>query len=240
VRARTAELEAANRELEAFSYSVAHDLRAPLRGIDSFSQMLLDQYQERLDERGVGYVDRVRRCARRMAGLIDALLALARVGQREMDVTDVDLTQLTESLVSELRANHAARDVQVSVERGMTTRGDPKLLRLAIGNLLDNAWKFSSRQESATVEIGSVPGADPPTYYVRDNGAGFDPDHAGKLFAAFQRLHTEAEFPGTGIGLAIVERVIARHGGTVRAESSPDRGATFYFSLPATAARAST
>jgi len=231
VHERTAELEAANRELESFSYSVAHDLRAPLRGIDSFSKMLLDEYEPRLDEIGVGYLNRVRKCATKMAELIDALLLLARLGRSEMQVIDLDLTQLTESLVAELSATHASRKVSVRIEPGMKARGDPRLLRLAIGNLLDNAWKFTARQAEAAVEVGTIAGAAIPTYFVKDNGAGFDPAHAGRLFGPFQRLHSEAEFPGTGVGLAIVQRVITRHGGEVWAQSQCNHGASFTFSL---------
>lgn len=235
VKARTSQLEAANKELEAFSYSVAHDLRAPLRGIDCFSELLLQENRDNLGSTAIGYIERVRRSSSRMAALIDALLSLARVGQTEMQVIDVDLTELVESLIDELTAIQASRPVAVRVERGMRTIGDPRLLRLAIGNLLNNAWKFSSHRSDASVEVSCLPAADPPTFFVRDNGAGFDPRHAGKLFGTFQRLHTEAEFPGTGIGLAIVQRVIARHGGTVRAESRPGAGATFFFSIPSPA-----
>jgi len=232
VKARTSQLEAANKELEAFSYSVAHDLRAPLRGIDSYAQLLLQESRNNLGNTSVDYIERVRLCSSRMAALIDALLSLARVGKTEMQIVDVDLSELVESLIGELSSTQTGRTVAVEVEPGMRTIGDPRLLRLAIGNLLDNAWKFSSRRPDARIEVGMRRSVDPPTFFVRDNGAGFDPKYAGKLFGTFQRLHTESEFPGTGIGLAIVHRVIARHGGTVRAESSPGAGATFFFSIP--------
>lgn len=232
VRQRTAALEAANRELEAFSYSVAHDLRAPLRGIDSFSQLLIEQYAEQLDQEGIGYLNRVRNAAGRMSALIDALLSLARVGRAEIQPIDVDFTQLVTSITQDLAAATPERSVKVLIEGGMRAHADPQLLRIVAANLLDNAWKFSSRRSNALIEVGTCTDAMTPTYFVRDNGAGFNLAYAEKLFGAFQRLHTEKEFPGTGIGLAIVQRVVARHGGDIWAESEPDRGATFYFTLP--------
>lgn len=229
---RTAALEAANRELEAFSYSVAHDLRAPLRGIDSFSQLLMERYSERLEEGGREYLQRVRRATGRMAQLIDALLSLAQVGRSDVQPVELDMSQLVRSVAADITAAHPDRNVAVRVQPHMEAFGDPRLLRIVLANLLDNAWKFSARREDAVVEVGVGHDARVPTFFVRDNGAGFDPAHAQKLFGAFQRLHVEDEFPGTGIGLAIVQRVIARHGGTVRAESEPGRGATFFFTLP--------
>jgi PAS domain S-box-containing protein len=229
---RTAALETANRELEAFSYSVAHDLRAPLRGIDSFSQLLIDRYSERLEEGGREYVRRVRRATNRMAQLIDALLSLAQVGRSDVQPVEFDLSQLVRSVTAEIATAHADRKVAVRVQPDMKAFGDPRLLRIVLVNLLDNAWKFSARREDAAVEIGIGHNADVATYFVRDNGAGFDTAHAQKLFGAFQRLHAEHEFPGTGIGLAIVQRVIDRHGGTIWAESEPGHGATFFFTLP--------
>lgn len=229
---RTAALEAANRELEAFSYSVAHDLRAPLRGIDSFSQLLIDRYSDRLESGGLEYLRRVRRATGRMAQLIDALLSLAQVGRSELQPVELHLSQLVRSVTAEITAAHAERQVTVRVQPDMKAFGDPRLLRIVLANLLDNAWKFSARREDAVVEVGIGHDAHVPTYFVRDNGAGFDAAHSQKLFGAFQRLHAEHEFPGTGIGLAIVERVVARHGGTVWAESEPGHGATFFFTLP--------
>jgi PAS domain S-box-containing protein len=229
---RTAALEEANRELEAFSYSVAHDLRAPLRGIDSFSQMLIDKYAPSLDAEGVGYLNRVRAAAGRMSDLIDALLSLARVGRAEVQATDVDLTRLAAAITQDLAAASPERRVRARIEGGLKAHADPQLLRIALANLLDNAWKFSMRSEAAEVEVGECPDTSVPTYFVRDNGAGFDPSYADKLFGAFERLHTEKEFPGTGIGLAIVHRIVTRHGGKIWARSLVGDGATFFFTLP--------
>jgi light-regulated signal transduction histidine kinase (bacteriophytochrome) len=230
---RTAALEAANRELEAFNYSVAHDLRAPLRGIDSFSQLLIERYSQRLDEEGVGYLDRVRAAAARMSQLIDALLSLAQVGRGQLQPLDLDFSQLVQSVASEIAAANPDRSVPVVVAPGMRAYADPRVLRIVVANLLENAWKFTARRRRPAVEVGPCQNTALPTYYVRDNGAGFDPAYASRLFGPFQRLHPDREFPGTGIGLTIVERVVARHGGTVWADSRPDQGATFYFSLPA-------
>lgn len=229
---RTAALEAANRELEAFNYSVAHDLRAPLRGIDSFSQLLIERYSQRLDSEGVAYLGRVRAAAARMSQLIDALLSLAQVGRGELQPLDLDFSQLVQSAAAEVAAANPDRSVPVTIAPGMRAYGDPRLLRIVVANLLENAWKFTVRRQQPMVEVGACQGKAVPTYYVRDNGAGFDPTYASRLFGAFQRLHPDREFPGTGIGLAIVQRVIARHGGTVWADSRPDQGATFYFTLP--------
>jgi len=229
---RTAALEAANRELEAFNYSVAHDLRAPLRGIDSFSQLLIERYSQRLDSEGLAYLNRVRAAASRMSQLIDALLSLAQVGRGQQQPLDLDFSQLVQSVASEIAAANAGRSVPVVVAPGMRAYADPRLLRIVVANLLENAWKFTARRQRPSVEVGPCQNTALPTYYVRDNGAGFDPAYASKLFGAFQRLHAEREFPGTGIGLAIVQRVITRHGGTIWAQSQPGEGATFYFSLP--------
>jgi light-regulated signal transduction histidine kinase (bacteriophytochrome) len=229
---RTSALEQANRELEAFSYSVAHDLRAPLRGIDSFSQMLIDKYAPHLDAEGVGYLNRVRAAAARMSELIDALLSLARVGRAELQATEVDITRLAAALIQDLASVTPERRVKARIEGGMIAHADPQLLRIALGNLLDNAWKFTTRSTAPEVEVGQCRGVPTPTYFVRDNGAGFDPAYADKLFGAFERLHTEKEFPGTGIGLAIVHRIVTRHGGKIWAESAPGQGATFFFTLP--------
>jgi signal transduction histidine kinase len=229
---RTAALEAANSELEAFNYSVAHDLRAPLRGIDSFSQLLIDKHSQQLDEEGLAYLDRVRGAAARMSQLIDALLTLAQVGRGELQPIELDFSYLVQAVASEIAAANSGRSVRVAVAPGMRAYGDPRLVRIVVGNLLENAWKFTGRRKRPAIEVGPVQNTTQPTYYVRDNGAGFDPAYASRLFAAFQRLHADREFPGTGIGLAIVHRVISRHGGTVWADSRPDHGATFYFSLP--------
>lgn len=229
---RTASLEATNRELEAFNYSVAHDLRAPLRGIDSFSQLLIERYSQRLDTEGLAYLNRVRASASRMSQLIDALLSLAHVGRSDLQPLDLDFSQLVQSAASEVAAANPDRSVPMVIAPGMRAFGDSRLLRVVVANLLENAWKFTARRQRPSVEVGPVQNTKLPTYYVRDNGAGFDPTYASRLFGAFQRLHPDREFPGTGIGLAIVQRVIARHGGTVWADSRPDQGATFYFTLP--------
>lgn len=232
VRERTAQLEAANRELEAFSYSVAHDLRAPLRSIDGFSQALLEDYGHQLDEVGQDYLRRVRAASQRMAELIDDLLQLSRITRQPLRVEEVDLSALALQLAGELQQQHPERAVEVRVQPGVVARGDPKLLAVALQNLLGNAWKFTAPRPHAVVEFGVVQAEDGPACFVRDNGVGFDMKYADKLFAPFQRLHKPSEFPGTGIGLATVQRVVARHGGRVWAEAEADRGATFYFTLP--------
>ncbi len=228
---RTADLEASNKELEAFSYSVSHDLRAPLRHIDGFSKILLEDYSDKLDEDGRHYLQVVRRGSQRMALLIDDLLKLSRLTRSEMHVGKVDLNRIAESIASGLKEEHPERRVELSISPGMIAQGDARLLRVAIDNLLANAWKFTSNQEIGRIEFGVTECEGQPAYYVRDNGAGFDQQYAGKLFTPFQRLHDEADFPGTGIGLATVQRIIQRHGGRVWAEGEVDKGATFYFTL---------
>jgi PAS domain S-box-containing protein len=234
VSARTAQLEAANRELETFSYSVAHDLRAPLRCIHGFNQLLIDRYASKLDPDGVGYLNRVRSGTERMAQIIDALLSLARIGRDDLAAVEIDLSQLAATLVQEMNGSKVAGGpaMHVQIEPGMCAYADPKLLRIAMNNLLDNAYKFSSRRKQIQVHVGQCRDTMLPTYFVRDNGAGFDPDRAANLFSAFRRLHGDTEFPGTGIGLAIVHRVVARHGGTIWAEAKLGVGATFFFTLP--------
>jgi signal transduction histidine kinase len=231
LRRYATDLEAANRELEAFSYSVSHDLRAPLRAIHGFSQAVMDDAGDRLDAQGLDHLRRVRAAADRMAVLIDDLLELSRVARTEMRAEPVDLSQLAHKVAAELRQGQGSRDIEVRIADGLTATGDHRLLRLALQNLLDNAWKFTSKRPRATVEVGAANGAE-RVFFVRDNGAGFDMTYADKLFGVFQRLHTPAEFPGTGVGLAIVQRVVHRHGGRVWAEGAPDRGATIYFTLP--------
>lgn len=232
VEQRTRALAAANRELESFSYSVSHDLRAPLRTIDGFSQILLDEYASKLDATGRSYLDRVRAGSQRMAKLIDDLLELARVTRRDPQIRDCDLTSLALDISAELAAADPERKVSIKVAPGMVVAADAGLLRIALDNLLRNAWKFTSLKSDAAIEVGCVEAADGRTYFVRDNGVGFDMAYVNKLFGAFQRLHSESEFQGTGIGLALVQRVIRRHGGQVWAEAETDLGATFYFTLP--------
>lgn len=231
LRAAKDQADVASAELEAFSYSVAHDLRAPLRGIDGFSQALLDDYGDRLDEVGRGYLIRVRRLAQRMAELIDDLLALSRVTRADLVFQSVDLTALTQAAVSRLQRLEPERSVEVLVAQGLVVQADARLLSIALDNLLGNAWKFTSKVAAARIELGSEVTETGVRYFVRDNGAGFDNQYAHKLFGVFQRLHTEAEFPGTGIGLATVARIIHRHRGRVWASGVLGNGATFYFTL---------
>ena len=227
----TAELEAVNRELEAFSYAVSHDLRAPLRSIDGFSQALLEDYGDTLDASGQDYLRRVRAATQRMGELIDDLLELARVTRAELRREAVDLSGLARGIVEHLREAGPGRQVEFVVAGGLASEGDPRLLRIVLENLLGNAWKFTSRRPNARIEFGSVERDGERVYFVRDNGVGFDMAYAQKLFGAFQRLHTSAEFPGTGVGLATVQRIIHRHGGRIWAEAQPEAGATFSFTL---------
>ncbi len=233
VAERTTQLLAANKELEAFSYSVSHDLRAPLRHINGFSQALLEDYADKLDEEGKGYLREVRAASREMAQLIDDVLQLARVTRSEMHSEVVNLSETARLVVAELHKGDAERAVAVTVEEGIVARGDKRLLRIMLSNLLGNAWKFTSKRERAEIAFGQERGAGGEVvYFVRDNGAGFDMAYAGKLFGAFQRLHTASEFEGTGIGLATVQRIVNRHGGRVWAKGAIGLGATFYFTLP--------
>jgi signal transduction histidine kinase len=225
------ELEGTNRELEAFSYSVSHDLRAPLRTIDGFSQILQEDYEDRLDEEGMDYLGRVRAASKHMAGLIDDLLDLSRVGRRPLTRERVDLSALAAGIVEDLRMAEPGRRVEFVAEENVTAWGDVSLLKVALENLLGNAWKFTSRKEGARIEFGVAEEGGRPVYFVRDDGAGFDQAYADKLFGAFQRLHGQEEFEGTGIGLATVARIVHRHGGRVWAEGEVGEGATFYFTL---------
>jgi PAS domain S-box-containing protein len=229
-RAREA-TEIANRELEAFSYSVAHDLRAPLRGIDGFSQALLEDYAENLDAEGQRYLRRVRESAQHMAQLIESLLRLSRVTQSELRSGPVDLSELARAAAERLRRAQPERNVEFLIARGLTGTGDSRLLGVAFDNLLGNAWKFTQNQPTGCIEFGCTRQGEQPVFFVRDNGAGFDMAFASKLFGVFQRLHTADEFEGTGIGLATVQRIIRRHGGRAWAEGTVGGGATFYFTL---------
>lgn len=230
VEVRTAELEASNKELEAFSYSVSHDLRAPLRGIDGFSQALLEDFGEELDETASRYLQRVRASAQRMGQLIDDLLSFSRLSRSEMTVETVDIGALATNAFKELQAEDPQRQIEVEVAADLSAEGDRQLLGVVLKNLLENAWKFTRQQERARIELGTLPNQ-PEVFFVADNGAGFDMRYAGKLFGAFQRLHSDRDFEGTGIGLATVQRIIHRHGGRIWAEAEPDKGATFYFTL---------
>lgn len=226
------ELERKNKELEAFSYSVSHDLRAPLRSIDGFSQALLEDYADRLDARGEDYLRRVRAAAQTMGELIDDLLQLSRVGRADLRREAVDLSAIARTVLAELGRSDPERRVSVAVAEGLAAEGDFRLLRVVLDNLLGNAWKFTARVAEPRIEVGTIAGGE--TFFVRDNGAGFDMAYADKLFAPFQRLHGAHEFPGTGIGLATVHRIVDRHGGRVWAESAVGQGATFCFTLSAT------
>jgi PAS domain S-box-containing protein len=231
VAERTAQLEAINKELEAFSHSVSHDLRAPLRSVRGFSEVLLERYAGKLDDSALDFLRRTRDSCEEMNNLIKDLLKLSRLNQGELHQQTVDLSRLARSIADELAREQPGREVRWSIAPGLQTQGDERLLRLVLDNLLRNAWKFTSQRREARIEFGAT--ADPqPAFYVRDNGAGFDMEHVGKLFRVFQRLHSAQDFPGTGVGLATVQRVINRHGGRVWAIGSPDQGATFYFTLP--------
>jgi PAS domain S-box-containing protein len=232
LRAHAAKLETANKELESFAYSVSHDLRAPLRGMDGFSQALLEDYEGQLDATGQDYLRRVRAGAQRMGQLIDDLLSLSLVTRSAMTLDAVNLTALARKVIAELQPHQAGRAVQWEVSDRLTARGDTRLLQLALVNLLANALKFTGKCEQARIEVGRRGQGAERVFFVRDNGAGFDMAYADRLFGAFQRLHTPLEFPGTGIGLATVQRIIHRHGGRVWAEAQPGKGATFYFTLP--------
>ncbi|WP_051180662.1 CHASE domain-containing protein [Thermithiobacillus tepidarius DSM 3134] len=227
VRERTA-------ELESFNYSVSHDLRAPLRAIDGFSLVLLEDYDGILDTAGRDYLARIRRASQRMGQLIDDLLNLSRITRSEMHREAVDLSELAQEIAETLQADHPERRASFAIAPGVTAHGDPKLLEILLENLLGNAWKFTGKHERAHIEFGAREEAGERVYFVRDDGAGFDMAYAGKLFGPFQRLHGPGEFEGTGIGLAIVQRIIDRHGGRIWAEGAVGQGATFYFTLPAT------
>ncbi|HKW89973.1 MAG TPA: PAS domain S-box protein [Candidatus Acidoferrales bacterium] len=228
---RSAELEAANKELEAFCYSVSHDLRAPLRGIDGFSQALLEDYAPKLDAQAKDYIQRVRSGTQRMGSLIDDLLNLSRITRAELSREPVDLTSLARSVAAELRRNQPGRAVEFIIAPDLRAVGDSRLVHLALENLLGNAWKFSSRSDHPRIEFGRAQNNGTSAFFVRDNGAGYDPAYADRLFGVFQRLHSMTDFPGTGVGLASVQRIILRHGGKVWAEGSVGQGATFYFTL---------
>jgi DNA-binding response OmpR family regulator len=225
------ELEAANKELRAFSYSVSHDLRAPLRTIHSFSQVLMDECGDQLSEPGKEHLRRIQKGCKRMSQLIEDLLGLSRVIQQEIRMEDVDLGATVRAVIAPLRRNDPDRNVEVEAPVQVLVRGDPGLLRAVLENLVGNAWKFTSKKAHARIEFGARREASETVYFVRDNGAGFDRAYADKLFGAFQRLHRQEEFPGTGVGLATVQRIVHRHGGRIWAEAAVDEGATFYFTL---------
>jgi DNA-binding response OmpR family regulator len=225
------ELERKNKELEAFSYSVSHDLRAPLRSIDGFSQAFLEDYADRIDAKGQGYLRRVCAAAQRMGELIDDMLQLSRIGRAEMRREETDLSELARMIIGDLRKREPHRKVDAHLEDGLVAEVDSRLMRIALENLLGNAWKFTGRVSPARVEFGLTVVAEEKCYFVRDNGAGFSMEYAEKLFTPFQRLHSDEDFSGTGIGLATVYRVMDRHGGRIWAEAEVGKGATFYFTV---------
>jgi PAS domain S-box-containing protein len=228
---RATDLEAVNRELEAFSYSISHDLRAPLRAISGFSEALLEDYADKLDAEGKDYLQRVCAASQRLSLLIDEVLRLSRVTRSEMRRATVDISGLAQTIAGELVKTQPGRQVEFVIAPGLVASADAQLLRLVLENLLGNAWKFTGKQAQARIEVGLTEREGERMFFVRDNGAGFDMAYAGKLFGAFQRLHAEREFEGNGIGLATVQRIIHRHGGRVSAEGAVGRGATFYFTL---------
>ncbi|MBC5766255.1 sensor histidine kinase [Ramlibacter albus] len=231
IRRRTRELEESNEDLREFAYSIAHDLRGPLGSIDGFSARLQELLGDRLGERESHYLRRVRAGVQTMAELTDGLLALADISRAELARSSVDLSALASGILERLREQHPERAVRVDVSPTPPAVGDPRLLGNVMENLVGNAWKFSARNPSACISFGSEVGDDGLRYFVRDNGAGFDAEHAGKLFTPFQRLHSVGEFAGNGIGLALVRKIVGRHGGQVWAQSRPGEGATFWFTL---------
>lgn len=239
VAQRTIQLQAANKELESFAYSVSHDLRAPLRALDGFSFALLEDYQGRLDEGGQDYLNRIRAASQRMGDLIDAILSLSKVTRSEMNFASVDLSNMANEVFRRLSEGDPRRASEMVIAPDLFVEGDEPLIRALLENLIRNAWKFSKKQPVTRIELGIVTqsndksgdGNQSKVYFIKDNGAGFDPQYMEKLFQPFQRLHNPSEFPGTGIGLATVQRIVSRHGGTIWAESSPDQGATFYFTI---------
>lgn len=231
LRDKKTRLEAANEELKSFSYSVSHDLRSPLRAIHGFSQALVDEYKDSLDEEAKHYLERVDSGCKRMEGMIDSLLILSRVSQADVVEAEVDLTAIGEEILAELAKNEADRHVAVEVEAGMRVRGDCNLLRVVLENLLSNAWKYTSKTDQAVIRFKSEFVDGVRAFCVRDNGAGFNPDYVDKLFTAFSRLHHQNEFPGSGIGLATVQRALLRQGGTIWAKSEVGKGAKFCFRL---------
>lgn len=229
---RTSQLETSNKELEAFSYSVSHDLRTPLRSINGFSQALLEDYEKILDESGKDYLNRICKASARMAQLIDDLINLSRVTRRDMRIETVDLSRLAANIEIDLRKRNPEKKAEFTINPELKVQGDRSLLKVAMENLMDNAWKYTGKCENAKIEFGMVHDKNrKPAYFIKDNGAGFNMVYIKKLFKAFERLHREEEFPGTGIGLATVKRIIQRHGGKVWAEGEMDKGATFYFTI---------
>lgn len=234
VQERTAELTAANKELTAFAHSVSHDLRAPLRSMSGFSEVIIEEYADRLDATGRDYLNRIQRSCGRMSDLIDDLLKLSRVTLQTIERTMVDVSDMAGAVAADLQKTEPQRSVTFDIEPGVTVEADGRLLRVLFENLLGNAWKFSAPRDHAHIAFGTVQVDGEIQHFVRDDGVGFNPAYAKALFEPFRRLHSNSEFPGTGIGLATVARIVDRHGGRVWAQSEPDKGATLYFTLGAT------
>jgi PAS domain S-box-containing protein len=232
VKERTAQLEATNKELEAFSYSVSHDLRTPLISIQAFSRLLAEKYASRLDAKGQRFLAAIQKSTRQMDQLINDLLALSRLKRQEFKVTDIDMGALAKEIFEELSAVSQGRKIKLVVNNPPQGSGDPSMVRQVMVNLLSNALKFTRKRDEAVIEIGGTDRNNEAVYYVKDNGVGFDMADADKLFGVFQRLHSADEYEGTGVGLAIVQRIVSRHGGRAWAESELEKGATFYFTLP--------
>jgi light-regulated signal transduction histidine kinase (bacteriophytochrome) len=222
---------AVNEELEAFSYSVSHDLRGPLRAMDGFSLALLEDYGDKLDAEGKDALNRIRAASQRMGYLIDDILRLSQVTRAELKLTRVDLSAIAREIADAIDRNPSGRSVEWAIEAGLSVRADPALMRIAMQNLLQNAWKFTGRTDKPVIRVGALQRDGKTVYFVADNGVGFDMAHAANLFGAFQRLHHVDDFPGTGIGLAIVQRIVRRHEGTIWAEAKEGEGATFFFSV---------
>jgi light-regulated signal transduction histidine kinase (bacteriophytochrome) len=229
-----AALFAANKELEAFSYSVSHDLRAPLRAIDGFSHALLEDCADKLEDEDKSHLNRIRAATQRMGVLIDDLLNLARITRTEMHIQSLDLSAIVRTITTDLQKAQPERRIEFRIEDGLEAMADPGLIRIVLVNLLSNAWKFTSKRPSAVIAFGKESLNGSPAYFVRDDGAGFDPAYTNRLFGAFQRLHAASEFPGTGVGLATAQRIVHRYGGRIWAESALGQGATFYFTLAET------
>lgn len=228
---RTHALEDANREYESFAYAISHDLRAPLRSLNGFSQALSDDYASKLDDTARDYLSRIKNSTLKMAQLIDDLLKLSRINRAEISSTAFDISRVCAEVVEDLRADEPAREISIDIQPAMMVQGDPRLIRNALSNLIDNAWKFTGKASDALIRFRCEQKDGDTVYIVEDNGAGFDMEYAGKLFTPFQRLHHERDFPGTGIGLSTVQRIIYRHGGKIWAEGAINQGATFYFTL---------
>jgi light-regulated signal transduction histidine kinase (bacteriophytochrome) len=225
-------LEETNKELAAFSYSVSHDLRAPLRSIDGFSLAIMEDYQSKLDDTGRNYLHKIRGAAQHMGLLIEDMLKLSRITHAEFQHESIDLSKIVQSIVETLLQSNPDKNMKITIQEGIVIKGDHNAMKIALTNILDNAWKFTGKTENAHIEFGMTLSEDKKIFFIRDNGAGFDMAYAGKLFGAFHRLHGFDEFPGTGIGLATVKRIITRHGGQIWAESEVGKGATFFFTIP--------